>query len=362
MPVEEPIVRIEHVTKRFGDLVVADDISLHIQPGEVVVFVGPSGGGKTTLLRMIAGLEWPDAGQVEVGGRLVHQTAARDRDVGFVFQNYALFPHLTVFENVAYGLRVRHVASSEIRRRVDEVLQLVRLTGLEGRLPSRLSGGQQQRVSLARALAVPLKLLIMDEPFSALDAQLRKQMQVEFRQIQRAANVTTIMVTHDQEEALTIGDRVAVMNRGKIEQMGSPFDVYEHPRTPFVATFLGEANVVHGVAVRKEDARVRLPGGLELPVKLPVPDGSPVVLAIRPEHLSLASPGAQLAGEGSLPGTVQQVVYYGGSILYAVDIGEDALLNVRVHAQSDAAAPHRYAPGEPVRVVVPNASIRLLEN
>lgn len=363
-PIDEPVVRIEHVSKRFGDLLVADDITLSIAPGEVVVFLGPSGGGKTTLLRMIAGLEWPDDGSVEVAGKRVHQSAARDRDIGFVFQNYALFPHMTVFENVAYGLRVRHAAPEELRSRVGEVLKLVRLQGLEGRLPRQLSGGQQQRVSLARALVVRPKLLIMDEPFGALDAQLRKQMQVEFRQIQRAASVTTIMVTHDQEEALTIGDRVAVMRSGRIEQVGTPFEVYEHPRSEFVATFLGEANVLRA-EVREESGgvRLRLSGGAELPADGLSPAAGPEVrIAIRPEHLALAAPGSDMGDDGALEGTVRQVVYYGGSVLYSVEIGHDALINVRLHAQALSDSPYRHAPGDRVQVRVPRASVRLLEN
>jgi sulfate transport system ATP-binding protein len=237
---------VRNLTKHFGDFAALDDVSLEFAPGELVALIGPSGCGKTTLLRVIAGLEAPDAGEVILGGRDVGALDARERRIGFVFQHYALFHQMTVFENVAFGLRVKprreRPSEAAIRARVHELLSLVQLAPLADRYPSSLSGGQRQRIALARALAVEPRVLLLDEPFGALDAKVRKELRVWLRRLHDELAISTIFVTHDQEEALDVADRIVVMNRGRVEQSGSPASVYDDPRTPFVYGFLGEAN------------------------------------------------------------------------------------------------------------------------
>ncbi len=239
-------VRLERVTKAFGDAVAVDDLSLDISEGEFFSMLGPSGCGKTTTLRMIGGFEDPSRGTVYLGGRDVTDLPSYKRDVNTVFQSYALFPHLDVFENVAFGLRRKKVPRDEVRSRVDEALRLVEMSGFETRKPGQMSGGQQQRVALARALVNRPKVLLLDEPLGALDLKLRKQMQLELKRIQQEVGITFIYVTHDQEEAMTMSDRLAVMRHGRIEQTGGPEEVYEHPATPFVASFLGASNLLLG--------------------------------------------------------------------------------------------------------------------
>jgi sulfate transport system ATP-binding protein len=239
-------IQIERVTKRFGSFLALDDVTLTVPAGELTALLGPSGSGKTTLLRIIAGLEFADAGVVRFEREDVTRLAARDREIGFVFQHYALFRHMTVFENVAFGLRVRWTPRTEIRRRVDELLKLVRLDGLGSRYPSELSGGQRQRVALARALAVKPRMLLLDEPFGALDAKVRQELRTWLRKLHEEMHVTTVFVTHDQEEAIEVADQVVVMRQGRIEQAGAPQEVFDRPATPFVMDFLGNVNVFHG--------------------------------------------------------------------------------------------------------------------
>ena len=250
-------IEARSITKRFGTFTALDDVTLTVKEGELVALLGPSGSGKTTLLRILAGLEFGDTGSVHFDGEDATERSARDRRVGFVFQHYALFRHMSVFENVAFGLRVRprgaRPAKEEISRRVHELLRLVQLDGLSGRLPSQLSGGQRQRVALARALAVEPRVLLLDEPFGALDSRVRKELRRWLRDLHDEIGVTSVFVTHDQEEALELADRVVVMNRGRIEQQGTPDEVYHAPATRFVAEFLGDVNVFHG----------RLEGGTE---------------------------------------------------------------------------------------------------
>jgi sulfate transport system ATP-binding protein len=234
------------VSKRFGHFVALDNVSLTVPSGELLALLGPSGSGKTTLLRIIAGLETPDCGTIQSADADVTHLAPRDREVGFVFQHYALFRHMTVFENVAFGLRIRSAPEREVRDRVRELLHLVRLEGLEKRFPSQLSGGQRQRVALARALAVRPRLLLLDEPFGALDAKVRQELRQWLRNLHDEMHVTTVFVTHDQEEAFEVSDHVVVMRAGKIEQAGSPQEVFDNPATPFVMDFLGHVNVFHG--------------------------------------------------------------------------------------------------------------------
>ncbi|MGH2546553.1 MAG: ABC transporter ATP-binding protein, partial [Actinomycetota bacterium] len=245
-----PAVRFTGVTKRFGEVVAVNDVHLEVRAGEFFSMLGPSGSGKTTCLRMIAGFEIPTGGRIELQGVDVTETPPYVRDVNTVFQDYALFPHMTVGQNVEYGLMVRRVSVAERRARATDALRLVRLEGFEGRRPSQLSGGQRQRVALARALVNQPSVLLLDEPLGALDLKLRQQMQIELKAIQQRVGLTFIYVTHDQEEALNMSDRLAVLNQGRIEQVGSPADVYERPSTSFVAGFVGVSNVLEGAAAR----------------------------------------------------------------------------------------------------------------
>jgi len=259
-----PDVRLEGVRKTYGDVVAVDHVDLDIRNGEFFTMLGPSGSGKTTMLRMIAGFELPDRGRVELGGNDVTDLAAYDRDVNTVFQDYALFPHMSVGENVEYGLRVAKVDKQERRKRRGEALEMVRLTGYDERKPTELSGGQRQRVALARAIVNQPRVLLLDEPLGALDLKLREQLQVELKQIQREVGITFIYVTHDQEEALTMSDRIAVFNEGRIEQAGEPESVYERPANPFVAGFVGVSNLIHrdggSFTVRPEKVRMLAAG------------------------------------------------------------------------------------------------------
>ncbi|MBI3104697.1 MAG: putative 2-aminoethylphosphonate ABC transporter ATP-binding protein [Candidatus Rokubacteria bacterium] len=292
-------VALEGIAKKFGAFVALRDVTLAIRPGEFVCFLGPSGCGKTTLLRIIAGLERQNAGVVTMSGRDVSALPPSERNYGIVFQSYALFPNLTVARNVGYGLETRKVARAEIERRVDELLGLVGLTRHKQKYPSQLSGGEQQRVALARALAPSPALLLLDEPLSALDARVRQSLRHEIRALQRRLGVTTIMVTHDQEEALAMADRIVVMNHGVVEQVGPPHEVYTRPRSPFVARFVGQMNFISATAASRPGwARL---GALELR-HLPgerLPEGTPVMLAIRPEEI-VVGPAARTGENGML--------------------------------------------------------------
>ena len=278
-----PYLRIQRLTKKFGGFTALDDISLEIAEGEFVCFLGPSGCGKTTLLRAIAGLDIQTTGRIEQNGRDISALPPTKRDFGIVFQSYALFPNLTAAKNVAYGLENTRASRAEVARRVRELLDLMGLTAHGGKYPAQLSGGQQQRVALARALATSPGLLLLDEPLSALDAKVRVHLRHEIKQLQRRLRVTTIMVTHDQEEALTMADRIVVMNLGAIEQVGTPLEIYREPASPFVADFIGVMNFVAGTVVR--DGVVRL-GRTELACEVEgLAVGTEVTLAIRPEDI-----------------------------------------------------------------------------
>jgi len=280
-------IEIRHLSKRFGQFQALDDISLKIEPGELIALLGPSGCGKTTLLRTIAGLETPDTGHIYFDGQDTTARHVRERNVGFVFQHYALFRHMTVFDNVAFGLRVKprreRPSAAQIRARVMHLLRLVQLDWIADRFPAQLSGGQRQRIALARALAVEPRVLLLDEPFGALDAKVRKELRRWLRRLHDELHVTSIFVTHDQEEALEVADRVVVINHGKIEQQGTPNEVWEHPATPFVYRFLGDVNLFHA---RASDGQIRL---------APDPEDAPPALAyVRPHELDVAryQPGA----------------------------------------------------------------------
>ncbi len=285
---------VKNASKRFGAFVALDRVSVEVPAGKLVALLGPSGSGKTTLLRIIAGLELPDEGQVVYEGEDVTNQPARERNLGFVFQHYALFRHMTVFENVAFALRVRRRPEKEVRERVFELLHLIRLDGLEYRKPSELSGGQRQRVALARALAARPRVLLLDEPFGALDAQVRQELRQWLRGLHKEVGVTTILVTHDQEEAFEVADQVVILNRGQVEQAASPMEVFDQPASPFVMDFLGRVNVFHGRAV----GGVVVAGNLEIPLDRHHETERPASVYIRPHELEIqrnANGGGSLA-------------------------------------------------------------------
>jgi spermidine/putrescine ABC transporter ATP-binding subunit len=308
-------VRFNGVVKRFGDVIALHEVSLPIRRGEFMTLLGPSGCGKTTLLNLVAGYFSPDAGQVLIGDELVNDVPTYKREIGMMFQNYALFPHMTVAANVAYGLKMRRLPKAEINRRVSDVLALVKLTGLDDRKPRQLSGGQQQRVALARALVINPKVLLLDEPFSALDKNLRASMQVELREIQRKLGVTTIFVTHDQGEALSLSDRIAVMLEGRIRQVGAPAEIYQRPCERFVASFVGDANVLRGRLERIAGSNgIVALGALSVNVPAGPLEGlsptAPVDLFVRPEQLQVSNFGEPCATSG----TIVAQVYQGGHV------------------------------------------------
>lgn len=277
-----------------------DNVNLTVNPGEFLTFLGPSGCGKTTTLRMIAGFEIPSSGQIIVDGTDITQVPANKRDMGFVFQNYALFPHMTIFENVAYGLRIRGLSGDELASKVREGLAMVGLGNAEQRYPNQLSGGEQQRVALARVLVLRPKILLMDEPLSNLDAKLRLHMRTEIRRIQQDLRITCLYVTHDQKEALTMSDRIMVMNRGRIEQVGTPMELYEDPATPFVADFIGQANLIPGTLLDAEDGYARFQiGEAVLKARMgrqnPPAKGEKALLVVRPENLGFSQDGGGIA-------------------------------------------------------------------
>jgi spermidine/putrescine ABC transporter ATP-binding subunit len=338
-------VEVDRVSKHYGQVRALDDVSLSFEDGEFFGLLGPSGSGKTTLLRAIAGFVEPDSGDIRFDERPVRDVAVHRREIGMVFQNYALFPHMSVFDNIAFGLSVRHLPSAEIRARVTEILGLVRLAGYEERRPRQLSGGQQQRVALARALVTRPRVLLLDEPLGALDKRLRQQMQIELRQIQREVGITTIFVTHDQEEALTLSDRIAIFNEGKVVQVGAPHAVYERPSSTFAASFLGDANFFAG-RVSAAGGQIETDSGRRIATRdaLP-PAGARITVAVRPEKMLLeaaATAGADTANRWS--GVVKQAVYSGSSITYRVDVGTEII----VFAQNQSAQPHE--PGTAVAV------------
>ena len=315
-PIDTPpaMVRLDRVTKRWGSFTAVDDISLDIRPGEFLTLLGPSGCGKTTLLRMIGGFERPTLGRVLLDGRDVTDAPPYQREVNQVFQSYALFPHLTVRQNIEFGLKMKRIGSPEIRQRVDEAVRMVALDEFEQRRPDQLSGGQRQRVALARAIVNRPKVLLLDEPLSALDAALRQAMQIELKRLNSRLGITFVFVTHDQEEALTMSDRIAVINHGRIEQLGPVQDVYHRPRTAFVATFIGKANVIDGIAAPATSpgcVTVRFASGLTIDVCRAGGDGisDTVRVAVRPEKINVTA--ACPAGGNAFEVTVEEELFRG---------------------------------------------------
>jgi spermidine/putrescine transport system ATP-binding protein len=352
--VAEVDVRLDRVTKEFSGAVAVDDLSLDIAEGEFFSLLGPSGCGKTTSLRMIGGFEEPTRGTIYLGGRDVTDLPPYKRDVNTVFQSYALFPHLNVFDNVAFGLRRRKVPGDQIRSRVAESLRLVDLRGFENRRPGQMSGGQQQRVALARALVNHPKVLLLDEPLGALDLKLRKQMQLELKRIQQEVGITFIYVTHDQEEAMTMSDRLAVMRLGGIEQLGPPEEVYENPQTQFVAGFLGASNLIDGELKEHagDTSAVLLAGGdvVRLPAeRAPFAAGSAVKVGVRPEKITIVPEDgtAPTPGLNSVTGLLRMATYIGVSHQYKVEGPGGHELTVWVQNLGAERAP---APGERVRL------------
>ncbi|PTY07215.1 spermidine/putrescine ABC transporter ATP-binding protein [Opitutaceae bacterium EW11] len=308
-------IEIRDVTKRFGSFTAVDRVTLTVEPGEFLTLLGPSGCGKTTLLRMLSGFETPTEGTIHIGSEDVTHLPPYRRNVNQVFQSYALFPHLSVHENVAFGLRMKKLERDEIDRRVAEVMQLVALQGFEQRRPHELSGGQRQRVALARAIVPEPEVLLLDEPLSALDAKLRRAMQIELKRLQRQLGLTTVFVTHDQEEALTLSDRIAVMNAGRIEQLGTASFVYHQPSTPFVADFLGEANLLQAEIVGREGeaARVRTQQGWELTIAAPenLNGAKRVVISIRPEKVLVSK--QRIEAGNVFPARVAEELFQGAT-------------------------------------------------
>ncbi len=334
---------LEHLTKIFpgrdGGMAVraVDQVSLEINRGEFVTLLGPSGCGKTTTLRLIAGFEFPTEGQIVLDGDEINDLPPNQRDMAMVFQSYAIFPHLSVFDNIAYGLKIKRLSRAAVRDKVTQVLAMTELTGLENRAPNQLSGGQQQRVALARALVNRPQVLLLDEPLGALDLKLRKAMQLELKQIQAEVGITFIYVTHDQEEALTMSDRIAVMDMGQVQQVGAPRDIYEHPTNRFVADFIGETNFVAatvtelGPPVRVQAGDAILQGIADGRQLRP---GQAVTLTIRPEKIGLAPAGAVAATtdgpSNHVPGWIQEAIYIGTDTRYRVRLGETAVVFVRI--------------------------------
>jgi putative spermidine/putrescine transport system ATP-binding protein len=335
------------VAKRYGPVVAVEDIDLSVRQGELVTVLGPSGSGKTTLLTMIAGLGAPSAGRIEIGGRDVTWLPAARRNVGLVFQSYALFPHMSVEANVAFPLSVRGLAKAETLRRVKDALRLVRLEGFEGRRPSQLSGGQQQRVALARAFVFEPEILLLDEPLGALDRKLREQLQVELRQLQRSLGITTILVTHDQEEALSLSDRIVVLDEGRVQQIATPEEAYLRPANRFVADFLGTANRFEGVLQTGADGcHLQLDDGALMPCTDPgLSPGQRVTAIVRPERVRLEPADTSGSDGNGLLAAVTDVIYLGQSLRYHLDLHPEQSV---VATSADHGA--RFAPGTSVRL------------
>jgi putative spermidine/putrescine transport system ATP-binding protein len=319
-------LRLEGITHRFGDFVAIDDVELGIDAGELVALLGPSGCGKSTLLRIVSGFIRPTRGRVLFDGDRVDHLPPNRRGVGIVFQSYALFPHMNVRQNVAYGLEAHHWPRDRIAPRVEEMLERVHMRPYAARLPRQLSGGQQQRVALARCLAVDPKILMLDEPFGALDKNLRLDMQIEVKRLQREYGITTILVTHDQEEALSMAARIAVMNRGRIEQMASPTDIYDRPATLFVNQFVGTTNLLPGRIVGSDatGTDIALAGGVLRAAPAKLEKGMNVVVSVRPEQLRLQSQG----GSGGLAGTVKMVMPLGPQVIYDVEMAGGTAIKI----------------------------------
>jgi spermidine/putrescine transport system ATP-binding protein len=359
-----PSIELREIYKFFGQTPAVDGISLEVRQSEFLTLLGPSGCGKTTTLRMIGGFELPSAGEIVIEGEVMGDRPPYRRPVNTVFQNYALFPHMTVAQNVSYGLEMAGVGKAERARRVEDALAMVRLPHVEGRKPAELSGGQQQRVALARALVNRPAVLLLDEPLGALDLKLRKAMQLELKQLNREVGATFVYVTHDQEEALTMSDRIAVMSEGRILQLGTPGEIYERPRTRFVADFIGQTNFLEVDVVGWDGATVEvdLPGSGRLRARMPdgIEPGGRMTLAVRPEKISLLGdlPGTDIPGWDQLAGRLDEVVYVGTHTQYLIRLPGDQILTV--YRQNRAVGENEHPAGETLSVVFNPQSAALL--
>ena len=349
---QQPVIAFRNVVKKFGGTAAVDHVTFSVGAGETVSLLGPSGCGKTTTLRLVSGFEEPDAGSIEIAGESMIGKRPYERNVGLLFQHYALFPHMTVAENVAYGLKHRNWPKAEIGDRVREMLRLVRLEGFESRRPGQMSGGQQQRVALARVLATKPKLVLLDEPLSALDAKLREELGLELKQILTAVGSTTIVVTHDQDEAMSLADRIIVMNRGRIEQQGTPDEIYMRPQTAFVASFIGRTNWFHGrieAATGDGLSRFTTDSGTALTIRHPgAADGRPWSICVRPERITVTGIEicSETPGENRLNGKVADIVNMGSEFHYIVESPEGRIMAVEPNR-----AGARVQKGEPVSLL-----------
>ena len=350
-------VRLVDLVKRFGDFTAVDGITLDMPSGEFFSLLGPSGCGKTTTLRMIAGFERPSDGQILLDGTDMAQTPPHKRNVNTVFQNYALFPHLTVGENIAFGLKYKNATKQESKDRVGKALELVQLTGFDTRRPGQLSGGQQQRVALARALILNPAVLLLDEPLGALDAKLRKRLQIELKALQEEVGITFIYVTHDQEEALTMSDRIAVMSNGRVEQVGAPKEIYEEPATAYVADFLGVSNLMDAVAKGASDGGCSVQmGDFQLIAGQGDTDAAgPAKMTIRPERVRLEPQG--VTGENCIPGMVERVVYVGSILQVFVNVPSGS--RIQAWIPNDGLI-EPYPSGTALTVCMPRDALRVL--
>ncbi len=359
-------VSVQGLGKRYGLVRAVEEVAIEVRPGEFLSLLGPSGSGKTTLLMMIAGFEMPSEGTIRIGDRDVTYVAPNRRDIGMVFQRYALFPHMTVADNVAFPLRMRKVAKAEIARRVAAALSLVQLQGYGNRLPSELSGGQQQRVAVARALVFEPPVLLMDEPLGALDKKLREQMQIEIKRLQQRLGVTVIYVTHDQEEALTMSDRIAVMRNGSLEQIGSPTELYDSPATPFVADFVGKTNFLQGECHRSNGTGLEIGLGRsgfihlrQCPPTLAKPPrpGDRMRLAVRPEQIRMFRPGeSEESDSPALDGVVEAVIFVGSFRTFLVRLAGGDLVHVQAHTDLDTPHPQE---GDRVGLTIPSQAVHV---
>jgi spermidine/putrescine transport system ATP-binding protein len=364
-----PVVQLAHVTKTFGDVKAVNDVSLDIQRGEFFSMLGPSGCGKTTTLRLLAGFEQPDedGGEVRLMGEVVNRRRPYERRVAMVFQNYALFPHLSVERNVAFGLEQRKLPKPQIADRVRHALQMIRLKPdvFARRMPSQLSGGQRQRVALARALVLEPAILLLDEPLGAIDLKLRKEMQLELKALNKQLGTTFVYVTHDQEEALTMSDRIAVMDNARVAQLGTPAEIYENPRTAFVAKFIGESNFLEGQARRSgEDWQLEWAYGgfARLPAHPGLRDGRTIRIAIRPEWMDVWRPDDVPAGENALGGTIEEVIYLGGTMHVLVGVPHVGTVTVALRNEGQLIKPLPWKRGDQAAVAWLPEDCQILED
>ena len=356
-----PAIELRHVTKRYGDEIALDDVSMDIEPGEFFCLLGPSGCGKTTTLNLIGGFIPMASGELLIEGRTVNDLPPHKRNVNTVFQNYALFPHMTVAQNVAFGLRMEKLSASEVARRTDEYLELVGLTGFTRRMPSQMSGGQQQRVALARALAKRPAVLLLDEPLGALDLKLRKQMQTELSRIHRQVGTTFVFVTHDQEEALSMATRIAIMSGGRVVQIGSPRDVYDHPVNRFVADFVGEANFLSGSVTTDDGRRYFEPSGGGRVAAPTGAAGGPATLMVRPESLTLRRRDEPAADPG-IAGRIVNIAFLGNHTRISLATDAGGIVAVRPHGAGVRSTHLEEELGEEVCVWWPADDAALIED